>query len=280
MRTSFKRIYYVFVIKVSQVIIEILFQQQASKIRFLVVGLSEQMYQSMYGYKSVDKTRIKEVLSIELKMKMERVFDSFVIYLQRLTNDHLLDLVYYIFYSKLECYYEEYRKLGFTINFSTLLLQSSGERYKIYEDSTVPELVHLLLGILLPELEMELGLGSRILPRNVKLEIELDNFIKKMIHRALIRFIDYALKNDDRINVLMDRIKEEIVRGIREKANNKVHAIETSLERVFTIVKEYLSEGFNKEAAFSLFYKILREEVGKVVIQEKHGTRAKFFFHF
>jgi hypothetical protein len=78
MKNSSKRIYYGLIIKVSQVIIEILFLQEARKMRFLVVVLSEQMYQLMYGDKSVDKTRIKERKKWKLRLGISFT-NSFVI---------------------------------------------------------------------------------------------------------------------------------------------------------------------------------------------------------
>jgi hypothetical protein len=69
------------------------------------------------------------------------------------------------------------------------------------------------------------------------------------------------------------RIKEEIARGIREKSNNQVDAIETSLERVFTILKDYIKQRVNKEAAFDLFYKILIQEVRQMFIEDVRRTR-------
>jgi hypothetical protein len=116
---------------------------------------------------------------------------------------------------------------------------------------------------------MELGLESRLLRRRLKYEIELGDFSQIVLHRAAIRlrFIDYGLKKDNLLSIFIDRIQEEIALGIREKSNNQVHAIETSLERVFTILKDYIKQRVNTEAAFSLFYHILMEEVRKMVIK-------------
>jgi hypothetical protein len=72
----------------------------------------------------------------------------------------------------------------------------------------------------------------------LKFEIEIGDFSQIVLYRAVIRFIDYGLKKDNLLSILIDRIKEEIALGIREKSNNQVHAIETSLETIFTIGKQ------------------------------------------